>query len=258
MAIPQIKPGAQAAKKQGGPAQAQQPPQVDGFKIKGKRSGDLKDVANTLRSISFLEIAPEKDRVNVVYIESKDINKNPYLFSVIKISDDEIEVVYSIPQEIGPKKRRIDVIRYLLNILSLIDPYFHVENKTLYQLIENAVKEISEAVSVDYNSLYTNYDSLRKEVEDHKKKIERLDDQNKALTTRNYELKAQNDELHLKIGKLEGLSDESLKAKIQEWVLEHSGTINVPEFAKVFKTTEARVEETLNRLVSEGYLEAGQ
>ena len=207
--LPQAKTGIQAGKKPGAAApQIQQPPQVDGFKIKGKRSGELKEIASTLRSISFLEIAPEKEVVNVVYVESRDINKNPYLFSVIKISDDEVEVVYSIPHEIGPKKRRMDVIRYLLNILSLVDPYFHVENKTLYQLIENAVKEISEAVSADYNSLYTNYDSLRKEVEGYKKKVERYDDQNKALTTRNYDLKAQNDELHLKIQKLEGLSDE--------------------------------------------------
>ncbi len=258
MAIPQIKPAAQAAKKQPGTSQPQQPPQVDGFKIKGKRTGDYKDISALLRSISFLEIAPEKEVVNVVYVESRDINKNPYLFSVIKITEDEIEVIYSIPHEIGPKKRRMDVIRYLLNILSLIDPYFHVENKTLYQLIENAVKEIAESVTTEYTSLYTNYDSLRKEVEEYKKKIERLEDQNKALTTKNYELKAQNDESHLKIEKLQGLSDESLKAKIQEWITEHNGAINVPEFAKVFKTTEAKVEETLNRLVSEGYIETGQ
>ena len=36
---------------------------------------------------------------------------------------------------------------------------------------------------------------------------------------------------------------------------EHNGAINIPEFSKVYKVAESRVEEMLNRLVSEGYLE---
>jgi Asp-tRNA(Asn)/Glu-tRNA(Gln) amidotransferase C subunit len=49
-------PGAAAAKEEA------HPPQVDGFKLKGKlMKGRLKDLTSLLRSISFLEIAPEKD-----------------------------------------------------------------------------------------------------------------------------------------------------------------------------------------------------
>lgn len=234
------------------------PPQVDGFKIKGKLRGNLKDIATTLRSISFLEIAPEKDLINVIYVESRDINKSPYLFSVVKLKEDEIEVLYSIPPEIGPKKRRMDVISYLLNILSLIDSLFSVDNKTLYQLIENAVKELTSSVTMDYSKLYTAYDSLKKEVDDYKKKIDRITDQSQALTTKNYELKSQNDDLRLRVEALEGLSDDALKAKLQEWILEHNGTINISEFTKLYKSSDARVEEMLNKLVSEGYIEVVQ
>lgn len=265
MALPQPQPQKPAAApKPQAPAAAQggkepaHPPQVDGFKLKGELKGSLKDIANLLRSISFLEVAPEKDLVNVIYVESRDINKSPYLFSLLKIREDEVEVVYSIPPEIGPKKRRMDVIRYLLNILSLIESAYGVDDKTLYQLIENAVKELTSSVSMDYSKLYTAYDSLKKEVDDLKKKVDRMNEQSQALTTKNYELKSQNDELKLRVQELEGLSDDALKAKLQEWVAEHNGSIAIPEFTKIYKVSDARVEELLNRLVSEGYLEVVQ
>jgi len=234
------------------------PPQVDGFKIKGKLAGTLKDVAGMLRSISFLEVAPEKDLLNVLYVESRDIDKNPYLFSILKISADQIEVLYSIPPEIGPKRRRVDVVRYLLNILSLTDPVYTIDNKSLYQLIENAVKDLAGSVTLDYSKLYTAYDSMKKQADDYKKKLDRLTDQNLALTTKNYELKTQNDDLRLRVEALEGLSDDALKTKLQEWVIEHNGSISIAEFTKVYKVSDARVEELLNRLVSEGYLEIMQ
>ncbi len=246
---------------QGGPSSKEEvhPPQVDGFKVKGKFvKGKPKDLANTLRSISFLEIAPEKDALNVIYVESRDIDKNPYLFSIIKITDDEMEVLYTIPPEIGPKKRRVDVIRYVLNILSLIDGSFQVDNKTVYQLIENSIKELAGSVTMDYNKLYTAYDQLKKEVDDLKKKVDRLTDQSQALTSQNYELKTQNDDFRLRVQALEGLSEDALKLKLQEWVADHSGAINISEFTKLYKVSDARVEEMLNKLVSEGYLEIVQ
>ncbi len=230
-------------------------PKVDGFKIKAKMTGTVKDIADTLRTISFLEVAPEKDAVNVVYVESRDINKNPYLFSILKLKKDELEVLYSIPSEIAPRKRKLDVIRYLLNILTLVESSFPIDNKVLYQLIEAAVKDLLESVTMDYSKLYTAYDSMKKDADDLRKKVERLQDQSEALTTKNYELKASNDEMQLRIQALEVLSDDALKAKLQEWVMEHNGEINVIEFTKMYKVAEARTEQMLNRLVAEGYLE---
>ena len=130
-------------------------PTVDGFKIKGELKGSLKNIANILRTITFIEIAQEKAAINIAYVESKDINKNPHLFSIIKMKKDEIEVLYSVTPEISPTKRRVDVIRYLLNILSLIDEEYEVDNKILYQLVEDSIKKITDSVSVEYSRLFT-------------------------------------------------------------------------------------------------------
>jgi regulator of replication initiation timing len=250
---------APAAQYMAGAKEPAHAPQVDGFKIKGKlASGKLKDLAGLLRSISSLEIAPEKDVLNIIYVESRDIDKNPYLFSIVKIKEDEIEVLYTIPSEIGPKKRRVDVIRYLLNILSLIEAYYSVENKTLYQLVEDAIKELAGSVTMDYTKLYTAYDSMKKEVADLKKKVDRFSEQNQALTSQNYELKTQNDDMRLRLQQLEGISEESLRVKLQEWISEHNGSISISEFAKNYKLADGRVEELLNKLVSEGYIEVVQ
>ena len=51
------------------------------------------------------------------------------------------------------------------------------------------------------------------------------------------------------------ISDKTLAVKIQEWIAEHDGSIDVTEFAKVYGVSEARVEQVLNYLVTNGYLE---
>ncbi|MEM2909085.1 MAG: hypothetical protein QW590_03525 [Candidatus Bilamarchaeaceae archaeon] len=230
-------------------------PTADGFKLPGKLKGSFENISNILRAITFIEVAQEKSAISIAYVESKDINKNPYLFSILKIKEDELEVIYSITPETSPTKRRMDVIRYVVNILSLISDEYVVDNKVLYQLLDDAVKKIAESVTMDYSRLYREYDALKKEVADLKMKNERLVEQNNTLTAQNYELKAENDELLLRLKELEKVSDETLKGKIQEWIAEHNGSINILEFAKVYGVVESRVEEILNQLVSEGYLE---
>lgn len=228
-------------------------PQVDGFKIKGKLSGSLKQLGSVLRTITFLEVAQEKDVVEAAYIEKRDINKAPYLFSIIRIGPKELEVVFSIPSGIAPHKRRLDVVMYLLNILSVIESQYKVDQKVIYQLLENTINKLSESITPEYAKLYTAYDTLKKENEGLHKRVARLGEENQALTTRNFEIKGKNDELRVRLGELENLSDEALKSRIQEWVLEHNGEMNIFEFCKVHHVNETRVEEMLNQLVNEGY-----
>lgn len=231
-------------------------PLIDGFKINGQLKGKLETVAKTLAAVSFLEVAPESDAVNVAYVESRDISNKPYLFSLIKIEKDEISVMYSIPRTIAPNKRKLDVIRQFLNILGLIESIYYVDNKSIYNLIEVSVKEVEKLIDKNAAKLYVDYDVLKKESDIMKRKVTMLEQESERLKTINYELKSSNDELTLKLNKYENVSDEVLRVKIQEWIKDHDGKINIPDFCSVYKTSESKVEEVLNELVTGGYLTA--
>lgn len=250
-------PGQQPAQQKAKPgASAARAPSIAAFSIKAKLSGTLKDVAASLRSVSFLEVAQEKDAVNALYVESRDINKQPYIFSILKANDEQLEVVYSVPPTIAPWRRRLDMIRYFINVLTLLEPHYEIDTKIMLQLMESSVKDVVDSVSMDYSKLYTEFDTVKKELEEIRKKSKRFSDENSALSTENYALKNRNDELVLRLNQLENLPDDAIKAKVQEWIIEHNGEINISEFAKLNSINEVRVEEALNRLIMEGYIEA--
>ena len=87
------------------------------------------------------------------------------------------------------------------------------------------------------------------------KKVKDFAESNSQLSKENYELKNRNDELVLRLKSLETLSDSVLTLKIQEWLSEHRGEINIADFAKVYNVSEMRVEQMLNKMVTEGFLE---
>ncbi len=233
-------------------------PMVDGFKLKVNLKGSLKDAATLLRSISLLEVAPEKDVVNAVYVENRDIHKKPYVFLVMRFRADEIEFMYSVPPEIPPTRRRLDMIRYLMNILSLLGDFYEIDDKIVYQLIESSLKEMDSYASLDFKRLYTEYDHMKKKLDDSIAKAGIYEKRADQISKENYELKNRLDELVIQVRKMRGLSEKVLVSKVQEWVLDHNGIINISDFAKTFHVPDSRVEGALNKLVRDGYLELVQ
>ncbi len=232
------------------------PPKVDGFRMKVRLKGKFSEVASALNSISFLKIAQEKEGVDAAYVESRSIDKTPYLFSLMKFKKEGIEVIYTIPPNASPTKRKLDVLRYLLNMLTLIEPYYSIDNKVVYQLIEETMMQLEEYTTGDYKKLYREYDMLKREVENLRRSSRIYKVQVKSLTKENYELKNENDEISVRFEKLHGgISDSVLMSRIQEWIADHSGSINIVEFARHNQLPEARVEDALNNLVRQGYIE---
>ncbi|MDD5023013.1 MAG: hypothetical protein PHU63_02490 [Candidatus ainarchaeum sp.] len=233
-------------------------PAVDSFKIGGKLKGSFKEIAKKLSSVSFLEVAMESNAVNIAYVESRDISNKPYLFSMMKMREDEIGVVYSTPQNMAPKKRRIDVIRQLLNILGIISNEYEVDEKTIYNLIEKAMKDIGELVDKKTAEIYVEYDTLKNENTILDKKIRVLEKEIEELKNSNYELREKNNELTIKMNRYEKPSDETIKIKLIEWIKDHNGKISIPDFVAVHlggnPVGETRVEKILNELVTQGYL----
>jgi hypothetical protein len=243
------------------PAGAQAPPPqaaVRGFRVLARRSTPPEQLMKAFSSLSFLKMATDASdpqTLLVLNIESRDISNNPYVFSICYFRKNAIDVLYTIPPGGSPKLRRLEMVKFLLNLLTLAADQYSIDMRHLYQFLESTLDEMNEYVSADYQKLFSQYDSLQEEAKSLKKKAHDLNSANAALTKDNFELKNRLDELTLRIQQLERYSDDVLAVKIQSWLAEHSGEINLTEFAKVHGVSEARVEQVLNQLVSAGYLE---
>ena len=240
------------------PATAPMPnsPTVSGFRIAAKRMKMPADISQRLSELSFLEMSTDKDSLIVLNVESRDIQKNPFLFSLVSFLPAAIEAKYTCMPNTSPKRRRIEVLRHFLNLLTITEDCYAVKMQDVYQLLEAAVSDMTEYSSVEYDKLFGMYDSQKSESSSMQKKLRDANDGNTSLSKENFELKNKNDELTLKLRSLETFSDPVLSIKIQEWLSEHKGEINIADFSKVYNVPENRVEQMLNKLVTEGYIES--
>ncbi|MFA5108576.1 MAG: hypothetical protein WC492_03545 [Candidatus Micrarchaeia archaeon] len=233
-------------------------PSVKGFRIPAKRIGSVQGIMDALGGLGFLRISQDEADPSVVLalnVESRDISKNPYIFSILYLRQDAIDVLYTLVPSSSPKVRKLDMQKYCLNTLTLLVREYEIDMTYLYQMIEGALADMNEFVSSDYQSMFSKYDSLSGEYSRIEKKLKTLEESNRDLSGDNYALKNENQELRLKLANLEKYSDSVLAVKIQEWIAEHNGEINLSDFARVHNVSEARVEQVLNSLVSEGYIE---
>jgi len=231
-------------------------PRVDGFKLFGKRTAGVQDIVEALAPLSFLEMASEGDYLAVLNVESRDIRRNPYLFSTIYLKPDVIEVVYTtVPGTTSPKKRRIDVLRHVLNVLSLLSDSYQLDNKYLFQVLQKSLEDLTEFVSSDYKEVYGKYDSLKTDYKEVQRQVEKMKEENEKFGKQLVEANAKSDQLALRLSQLESYSDPTVMAKIQDWLDVHRNEINITEFAKQNNINETRVEEVLNKMVTQGYLE---
>lgn len=216
----------------------------------------MDELARRFSELSFLQMSTDRDdTLCALNVESRDLKKEPALFSIIYFKPNTIEAVYTCLPTMSPKKRKLEVLRQFLNLLTLSEDCYGIEMRQIYQLLEKAISDMYEYVSTDYDRLFSLYDNLKTDTGVLSKKIRDLTEANSNLSKENYDLKNRADELLLKVKSLETLSDSVLSLKIQDWLSEHKGEINVSDFSKVYGISEARVEQMLNKLVTEGYLE---
>ncbi len=247
--------GAQSQRGAAQAAPSSSEPSVSGFRVMARRTRTVKDLSTRFAELSFVEMNADGDALNVLNVESRDLRKDPALFSIIRFKPEGIECTYTCLANMSPKKRRLEVLRHFLNMLTLVEDCYQVPTKQLYQILESAINDMSEYVSLDYEKLFSLYDNLKAEFSSAQKKAKDLVESSAQLSKENYELKNRNDELVLKVKALETLSDQVLTLKVLEWLAEHRGEINIAEFSKVYNVSETRVEQMLNKMVTEGFLE---
>jgi hypothetical protein len=238
-----------------------QKPEVRGFRINAKRVSRAEDLIKQLSQISFISytIDPNDSKTIIALnVEARDISNNPYNFSIIYFKPNEIDVIYTITPKKSSKLRKLEVLSYVLNILSFCADIYSIKIEQLAQITENILLDATEYFSMDYQELYTKYDRLKEENEGLNKKIKMVEDSKKELENEVYTLKNKMQELNAKLQGLEKYSDDVLALKIQEWIAEHNGEFNLAEFAKIYNVPETRVEQILNNLIAEGYLEGSK
>ncbi len=148
-----------------------------------------------------------------------------------------------------------DVVVVAEGPLTLIAGAYQIDEKYLYQTLQSSLAGIVEFASSDYKDMFAKYDSSLRDKEEMRKRVESLEASNNRLSKELIESKAKDDELMLRVGQLEAYSDDALMVKIQDWLDVHRNEINVAEFAKQYGVVESRVEDVLNRMVMQGYLE---
>ncbi len=235
-------------------ASSSREPFVEGFKIEAKMLKSNDEVISTLSPLQFLEIVETKNNLVVINVERRDIQKNPYLFSITYLNPESIEIVYSYSPDESPKKRRLEVLRYFLNLVTLLENVYFINHKQLFQIIDNFLARMLEYTASSYEELFSKYDATKEECDRIRKQIIELTGANENLRKANLEMKNRQNDLLVRINELEIVSDDVLISKIQTWLDEHNYEINISDFSKINKVSEQRVEEILNKMVREGYL----
>src|SRR3989344_4012022 len=126
-------------------------PSVSGFRVQARRVKTTQDLTAHFSELAFLEMSNDKDALVALNVESRDIQKNPYLFSIIYFRPTVIEVMYTCLPTMSPKKRRIEVLRHFLNLMTIAEDCYSVDMKQIYQLLEASITDMTEYVSADYD-----------------------------------------------------------------------------------------------------------
>lgn len=230
-------------------------PKTEEISLKATLKGAFDDIVRRLSGIETLEVDKGSDMVRIARVESRDIQKRPFLFVLMELESSRITLSYTVAADSSPKLRRITALKEMLSVLSLIADIYTVDSTELYQCLDSAMDEIVVSLSQSYSSLFNNYDAIFNEHKEIRKVNVELTAANKNLSVQASQLSEENKKLSARVKDLEGYSDDSLMTMVEEWLEAHGSEIDVGEFSKVYKLTPTRVEEILNKMVSLGYIE---
>ena len=230
-------------------------PKTDSIEIKARIDGTFGDIAKRFSSLELFSIEKSDNSIKLLRIESRDIQKKPFLFIIIDMKADSILIDYTVALDSSPKLRRLSVLKIFLGVLSLVSDIYVVDNTELFQYLDSAIDDVLSSISQSYSSLFNNYDSLFNEYREVKRLNIELEASNKNLTVQALQLSDENKQLTVELNTLKVYSENSLMVMVQDWLDSHDDTIDINEFAKTYKVPSTRVEQILNRMVSLGYIE---
>lgn len=230
-------------------------PKTDSLEISAKLTGSLEEMYKRLSTLQLFIVEKPQESLKVLRVESRDIQKRPFLFFIIELGKDKATINYTIGPDSSPKLRRVYVLKMLLSVLSLVTDLYTVDNTALFQLLDSSIDEVLNSITQGYSTLFNNYDSLSNEYRELKRLNIELEASNKSLAVEALQLNDENKSMAERLKVLEAYSDNSLMVMVQDWLDAHDGSIDVNEFAKNYKIIPTRVEQILNKMVTLGYIE---
>ena len=230
-------------------------PSIESFSIKGTLLGSFEVMSNRLATLQMFSINAVPESLSMVRVESRNIQKKPFLFFIFTFKKDTIDITYSIGVDSSTKIRRLFVLKNLIAILSLVADAYEPDRTDLFQHLDSAIDDVLGSLSQSYSFLFNNYDSLFNKYRELKRLNIGLANSNKNLSVQATILAGENKDLKERLEKLETYSDESLMAMVEEWIDTHDGTIDINEFSSTYNIIPPRVEQILNQMVSLGYIE---
>ena len=78
-------------------------PNVDMFSFNGTMKGSFDDLSRRLSTLQNFSLKKIPNGIMLYYVESRDIQKKPFLFQIIKFSNSNVEVDYSILKDSSEK-----------------------------------------------------------------------------------------------------------------------------------------------------------
>ncbi len=230
-------------------------PKVDELVFDGRLTGSLDIIKSKLSQIPFYYLKQAGNELSIVKVESRNISKKPYLFYIIKLRKDGISLIYSIPQDTSDRMRRATVIKDVLSVLSIISDQYTLDAGKFYQYVDSVIENLLSGMTETYSSLFNKYDSLLNEYREVKKLDLEYATANRNLTIQTAQLNEENKSLKADLAALQKFTDESLMSMVGDWIQVHNSTIDIDDFAKTYNVSQPRVEQILNKMVAQGYLE---
>jgi hypothetical protein len=230
-------------------------PKTDSLELNAKLSGSFDEIAKRFASLQLFSLAKSSSGIKLLRVESRDIQKKPFLFLIINLQSDKVTVDYTIALDASPKLRRLYVLKTLLSVLSLTSDIYRIDDTELFQYLDSAIDDVLNSISQNYSALFNNYDSLFNEFREIKRLNIELGASNKNLTVQALQLSDENKQFSEQLKQLQGYSDAALMVMVEDWLQAHDATIDINEFAKNYKMTPTRVEQILNKMVTLGYIE---
>lgn len=230
-------------------------PDIEELKFSARLTGSIGDISKRLSSLELFYLGEQPEGVVLLRIESRDIQKRPFLFFIITLGSSSATVQYSIAHDTSAKMRRLYVLKSTLNILSLVSDIYTVDNSDLFQHVDSAIDDVISSMPQSYSALYNAYDSLYNEYKELRRLNIELTSSNKNLTVQAMQLSGESRDMQQKLKALQIYSDEALMARVQDWIEAHDSTIDIDEFSKASGVAPPRVEQILNTMISRGFIE---